>query len=994
MKKEIKEDNEQLTKLKRILPGEDQFWEDIEYQNNKAQMNVEKELKEMEINHNEKARHLAMPKKEKSKNEISSFTQTLYPNSFSITRKRNRKRKRPRRTRTKGEKSVQGKRDEETMAEKRRALKETPVQGRRQNAGQGTQLAQTRTIAEGITRTRRKKTNRRTRKGRGKAIRQKIRKKLLSQKGIFREKLPQEIRPAEGLQKKRRKERRPAKIRRLQKTIRTKEKIKTKKDNEKTKNCCVVNLSSFALSDIEINLLNRGLKFVPTPAKPNKARLLTDLKTFIRKVRIGYFWAIRKNAKSKRKHPLAPKSTWIPPKATNMKLERTITRLERTIKHLRPKTPKNNVTKEERRALKSLANNKNIIIRKADKGAAIIVENVNDYITKGLEHLNDENTYKRLDKDPTQALVKSINSTVESLANQGVIDAETTTFLLKNPEEVRPQLMYFLKKIHKNPMGVRPICSASAGPTEGLSKIVDTILQPIVPTLPSFVKDSGHFCKIIEETLIPDDAILVALDVKSLYPSIPQEDAISACKEATEKFYKNDNDAPVIVETFLNFILKGNVFTFNGQTYLQKHGTAMGTKTAPCLANIFMGDFEQKFMATQAKKPHLWKRYIDDIFMVWTHTEEELTTFLLALNYFSTSIKFTHEISHTESTFLDTTVYKGPKYEEFNILDIKTYFKPTNKFAYLNYNSCHPNHCKTAIINGELNRFLRTTSNEEEYEALKQKHIERLKNREYPERLLQKETEKMPFTKRPEIISRITGKTRNQLNNKKKKIPFTFVTTFDPWLQHFKKGIRECWKDVEKDPILSNLFPEPIVFAYKNEKSLNSKLVRAKLPNQPQPVIEKDTAPISPILPNVERRITPCRFINCKSCHVLTTSNTLKSHSTGIIYPIKQKMNCKSENVIYVLTCKHCQLQYVGQTSKMIQERITRHRNDSKTKDYKIYEHMKENKLTFEDNIIVTPLQQVEKEDLVTTETYWIKTLKTLHPKGFNTKFEKSSDKT
>ena len=115
-------------------------------------------------------------------------------------------------------------------------------------------------------------------------------------------------------------------------------------------------------------------------------------------------------------------------------------------------------------------------------------------------------------------------------------------------------------------MGVRPICSASSGPTEGLSKIVDTILQPIVPTLPSFVKDSGHFCKIIEETLIPDDAILVALDVKSLYPSIPQEEAIFACKKATEKFYKNDDDAPVIVETFLNFILKGNCFTFNGQT--------------------------------------------------------------------------------------------------------------------------------------------------------------------------------------------------------------------------------------------------------------------------------------------------------------------------------------------------------------------------------------------------------------------------------------------
>ena len=154
-----------------------------------------------------------------------------------------------------------------------------------------------------------------------------------------------------------------------------------------------MNLFSIVLTDLEIKVLNRGLKFVPTPAKPNKARLLKDLKSFIRKIRIGYFWAIRKNAISKSKHPLAPKSTWIPPKSTNKKLERTITKLENAIKHLRPKTPKSNVTKEERRALKTLANNKNIVIRRAHKGAAIIVEDVNDYITKGQEHLDDENTY-------------------------------------------------------------------------------------------------------------------------------------------------------------------------------------------------------------------------------------------------------------------------------------------------------------------------------------------------------------------------------------------------------------------------------------------------------------------------------------------------------------------------------------------------------------------------------------------------------------------------
>ena len=83
------------------------------------------------------------------------------------------------------------------------------------------------------------------------------------------------------------------------------------------------------------------------------------------------------------------------------------------------------------------------MIRKADKGAAIIVENLTDYISKGKEHLDNEKTYKKLDKDPTQALVKSINLTIESLANQGVIDAETRAFLLREPEEVRPRINVF-----------------------------------------------------------------------------------------------------------------------------------------------------------------------------------------------------------------------------------------------------------------------------------------------------------------------------------------------------------------------------------------------------------------------------------------------------------------------------------------------------------------------------------------------------------------------
>ena len=52
------------------------------------------------------------------------------------------------------------------------------------------------------------------------------------------------------------------------------------------------------------------------------------------------------------------------------------------------------------------------------------------------------------------------------------------------------------------------------------------------------------------------------------------------------------------------------------------HGTEVGTHMTPAYANLFMGDLERKLLAQSPLKPFIWWRYIDDIFMVWTHGEE------------------------------------------------------------------------------------------------------------------------------------------------------------------------------------------------------------------------------------------------------------------------------------------------------------------------------------------------------------------------------------
>ena len=57
-------------------------------------------------------------------------------------------------------------------------------------------------------------------------------------------------------------------------------------------------------------------------------------------------------------------------------------------------------------------------------------------------------------------------------------------------------------------------------------------------------------------------------------------------------------------------------------------GTAIGTKFAPPYACIFMDRLENEFLDTQILKPLVWLRYIDDIFFIWTHSEEELKKFM------------------------------------------------------------------------------------------------------------------------------------------------------------------------------------------------------------------------------------------------------------------------------------------------------------------------------------------------------------------------------
>ncbi|XP_071986734.1 uncharacterized protein [Engystomops pustulosus] len=666
---------------------------------------------------------------------------------------------------------------------------------------------------------------------------------------------------------------------------------------------------------------------------------------------------------------LRNKSTYMPPKNSHA-VETFVSLVERDVTQFRHNIntnrmhASNNLSSTDKTALLHLMSNREIIIKPADKGGAVVIQDKNKYINEILSQLSDTTIYHKLERNPTGRITTAIQKTLDKYNTLGIIDWDVRTFLTKiNP--ITP-VIYTLPKIHKNltnPPG-RPIVASSDSILSPLSILLEKILTPLVKTTPSFLLDTSEFLKLIKDIhKIDPGTIFATFDVNSLYTSIKHELGIRAVQKLLESHEYPQLEIEFIID-LLKLVLTENFFMFQDNYYIQRQGTAMGSNVAPPYANTYMADFEETFIYHNPlfiQHCQIWKRYIDDVFCIWRGPENSLLEFLTYLNSNRPELQFTIHHDLTKIQFLDTLVIK----KEDGTLWSDIYTKPTDRNNLLHFSSYHPESTKRSLPFSQYNRVERIVSKPELVDTRLEEMKTKFVNRGYPHNTLDQYKSRQP----------------RQQRHKQPRIPF--VHSYHPFAYKIHQSIRKHWPILHKGHPSVTEFQQPFLPCFKRPPNLKDKLVKADIGT---------TSKISrqSFLRTPKRGTFPC--LHCAQCTNIQRGDSFTHPLSGKRYSIRGYYTCDTDYCVYLIKCP-CGLAYIGETTQRIRDRICKHKSTIRLNNtlLPIPAHFLEarhsiNQLKFQIiEHVEMPRRGGDRVGLLKKrESYWIHTLQTLQPDGLN----------
>jgi len=475
-----------------------------------------------------------------------------------------------------------------------------------------------------------------------------------------------------------------------------------------------------------------------------------------------------------------------------------------------PSYHKSNLTIEERSALRNLKENENLIINSADKGGRVVIMDKSDYVEACNKLLHDKKFYETVESDPTERVCEEIQTLLEGMDKKGYFSKNESTFIFEDLGCPRMPVFYGLPKIHKlyqHFPPLRPIVSQIKSSTYNVSRYIDSFLKYQAQKCESYIRDTKDFLnKLKSIDKLPENSVLVTMDVASLYTNISHKEGAQACFEKLETRTKKRVPSGVLKQLII-LVLSNNVFKFGDKIYRRIKGTAMGTPMAPNYANLFMDKFEREMLCDFEKqygfRPFVWYRYIDDIFFVWTAGEESLTCFIQFVQNYSTAqnmestMKFEVNISSLMVNFLDVKVYLRNGY-----LQTTLFTKPTDAHIYLNASSNHPSHVIKNLPKGQFIRVRRICSEKAEYFSHARQMLQYFLLRGYSESILKKTLQEVSCISRDELLM-------DKPSSAPKDPQVIYVSEYHPALKQLPTILKRHHHVLKNDKKLYKHFPEP-----------------------------------------------------------------------------------------------------------------------------------------------------------------------------------------
>ena len=679
-----------------------------------------------------------------------------------------------------------------------------------------------------------------------------------------------------------------------------------------------------------VSLLKKGRKF--TPISHPKGQFKSSLKDFTRKVKIQDVFFDQQNSDTSIRRNKSNRPIYTP--------NQEINNVCNLIELLQPQRSnvKDNLTTDERIALDELTSNNDLIIKPADKSGNFVLLDKIYYRDKlVLQGHLESDTYEKVSNNEDNNVMKNLKKLVQK--HQNALTKKEQDFL--TDFQWKTSNMYVLPKIHKSKIILdkiassnqdfiqmsppddlkgRPIIAGPISPTQRLSEFLDVILQPIVTTLKTYIKDDWDFLsKLPRESDSP--CSLYSYDVTSLYTSIPHDLGIQALKFWIHE--KRDILPERFTELFIlesaTFVLESNNFIVDDVMYKQKKGTAMGTKFAPSYACLTVGFLEEtKLFPTILREyfdeescryieTHFF-RYMDDGFIALPLDLDPLKL-KAALNDLNESIRFTMERGKKDI----------PNYEFLNFLDIKIilhnqkyintdiYYKETNPHKYMDYKSAHPDHIKQTIPFNLAKRIVVFVSDSELVE-IRLKELEQwLLDCHYPKKLV-----KNAFHR-----AKLQGPAPEKRNTK----ILPLVTTYYPQL-----NCNNVMKTIKS--VLNNLSDQSTKRKFENTKTI----LALKQPPNITSILTNAKFLSNNVTSTVQPGISLCNNSRCKLCKLYLQPVSSFETSNHTIWNIKSSITCHSKNCVYFLSCNLCDgaMTYIGQTTNL-RSRMNGHISESRT---------------------------------------------------------------